>query len=224
MFVFTYIHTPRIPHLITSPPLVSPPLPTHALPCYLPHLPLSTLPFLYSPPHRQGGPSTPLAYLVLLLSTPLPPPYNASLFIANSSPVGRSTHIPRLQRLGIFHPNTPPFVMGPPPSVSLLCYAYPALFFPPLLPTPHHAFLLIVVSPSVGRAADYLGRSAKLAADADEDEAAERYIYASTVVVPPGSDSRTNFLRVVGACDVMVQAINFLATVNRLEECMQARH
>eukprot|EP00904_Undaria_pinnatifida_P001671 jgi/Undpi1/11504/HiC_scaffold_30.g13801.m1 len=56
-----------------------------------------------------------------------------------------------------------------------------------------------------GRAADYLGRSAKLAADADEDEAAER----------------TNFLRVVGACDVMVQAINFLATVNRLEECMQ---
>lgn len=139
MFVFTYIHTPRIPHLITSPPLVSPPLPTHALPCYLPHLPLSTLPFLYSPPHRQGGPSTPLAYLVLLLSTPLPPPYNASLFIANSSPVGRSTHIPRLQRLGIFHPNTPPFVTGPPlASLSFAMHTPPCSFHPfsPPLTTP----------------------------------------------------------------------------------------
>ncbi|CAM9310230.1 unnamed protein product [Laminaria digitata] len=75
-----------------------------------------------------------------------------------------------------------------------------------------------------GRAADYLGKSAKLAADIDEDEAAERYIYASTVVVPSGSDSTTNFIKVVGATDVMVQAINFLATTDRLEECMQARH
>ncbi|CAN0191712.1 unnamed protein product, partial [Hapterophycus canaliculatus] len=72
-----------------------------------------------------------------------------------------------------------------------------------------------------GRAADYFGRSAKLVKDSDEDAAAERYIFASKVMVPKGSDSRTNFTRVVGGVDILVQAITYLASVNRLEESLE---
>ncbi|CAM9195867.1 unnamed protein product [Ectocarpus sp. 12 AP-2014] len=72
-----------------------------------------------------------------------------------------------------------------------------------------------------GRAAEYFGRSAKLVKDSDEDAAAERYIAASKVMVPNGSDSRSNFTRVVGGVEVLVQAIIFLASTNRLEQSME---
>ncbi|CAM9839102.1 unnamed protein product, partial [Ectocarpus fasciculatus] len=72
-----------------------------------------------------------------------------------------------------------------------------------------------------GRAAEYFGRSAKLVKDSDEDAAVERYITASKVMVPNGSDSRSNFTRVVGGVEVLVQAIVFLASANRLEQSME---
>lgn len=72
-----------------------------------------------------------------------------------------------------------------------------------------------------GRAADYLGRSAKLVEADDEKSAVDRYLHAAKVMVPPGSDSRTNFVRVVGGCEVLLQGIRFLASTNRLDECMQ---
>lgn len=72
-----------------------------------------------------------------------------------------------------------------------------------------------------GRAADYLGRSAKLIEKNDEEAAAERYVQASKVMVPKGSDARTNFVRVVGGCDILVKGIRFLAATKRFEECMQ---
>lgn len=42
-------------------------------------------------------------------------------------------------------------------------------------------------------------------------------------MVPEGSDSRSDFTRVVGTTDVMVQAIIFLASADRLEESMEVR-
>lgn len=39
--------------------------------------------------------------------------------------------------------------------------------------------------------------------------------------MPPGSDSTTNFVRVVGGCEVLVQGVRFLALTNQLDECMQ---
>lgn len=75
----------------------------------------------------------------------------------------------------------------------------------------------------LGRAAEYLGRSARLIEHSDEDAASERYVYASAIMVPEGSDSTTNFVRVVGASDVLVQGIRFLASTDRLEECMGVR-
>lgn len=43
------------------------------------------------------------------------------------------------------------------------------------------------------------------------------------IMVPKGSDTRSNFTRVVGGVDILVQAITYLATVNRLEESLQVR-
>lgn len=42
-------------------------------------------------------------------------------------------------------------------------------------------------------------------------------------MVPKGSDSRSNFTRVVGGVDILVQAITFLASTNRLEQSLEVR-
>lgn len=42
-------------------------------------------------------------------------------------------------------------------------------------------------------------------------------------MVPKGSDSRSNFTRVVGGVEILVQAITFLASTNRLEQSLEVR-
>ena len=43
----------------------------------------------------------------------------------------------------------------------------------------------------------------------------------SKVMVPKGSDARSNFTRVVGGVDILVQAITFLASTDRLEQSLE---
>lgn len=40
-------------------------------------------------------------------------------------------------------------------------------------------------------------------------------------MVPEGSDATTNFMRVVGSSEILVQGIRYLASVGRVDQCME---
>lgn len=47
--------------------------------------------------------------------------------------------------------------------------------------------------------------------------------FAVEVMVPDGADEMTDFTRVVGGADNLVQAIRYLASKKRLTECIEVR-